>query len=440
VDQRTLTRRRLLQALTLGGLGAAAACAAPGASEGTGGQTQAVEAIPTGPVEGEVSFAHWRAEDKAIFDELIAAFTEANPDVTVTQDISPSNDYQTNALQRLRSGTIGDVFVAFRGAQFVDMNSAGLYVPLAGQQLIANYDSALIDAGRHLGSQIGLPYQVVFNMPVANMDAVDATGVTVPPPDWDGFLALCEALKSQGLVPMAWPGGDVGNAGHLLNAMVMNNAPSDDMFTKIEDGTYKTTDDWFIKTLDQYAQLRPYFQDNATGTAVEPAQQLFAEGRAGMLVTGSFHMAAVRKLGATFPMDLVPPITVPTEEVRNEGIYNATFILGVNSASDVQPAALAFIEFLSQPENASIYANGTGQHVSVAGATYENEDLKATEPWLTASTLLAPRFQFLDLDIRNAVEIAAVQVVGGTGPEQAAQEAQSIIDQRVEQTPDPSGD
>jgi len=67
----------------------------------------------------------------------------------------------------------------------------------------------------------------------------------------------------------------------------------------------------------------------------------------------------------------------------------------------------------------------------VKDVTYSNPDLKATQNWLTRKTLLAPRFQFLNLDIRSAVEVAAVQVVGGTDPAKAAQNAQTIIDQRV---------
>jgi raffinose/stachyose/melibiose transport system substrate-binding protein len=56
----------------------------------------------------------------------------------------------------------------------------------------------------------------------------------------------------------------------------------------------------------------------------------------------------------------------------------------------------------------------------------------ATSDWLTRNTLLAPRFQFNDLDIRNAVESSCIQVVGGTDPQQAAEDAQRIVDQRVD--------
>lgn len=424
-----INRRRLLQLLGVAGIAATGACAGPGS--GGGAPQGTAGAIPDGPIEGDLSFAHWRAEDQQVFEKLIARFVEQNPGTTIAQDIAPSNDYQSTALQRIRGGEVGDVFTAFRGAQFTDMVGAGLYSDLSGLPLVDRFDPKLIEPGAADGVQYGLPYQLVFNMPVSNLDVLEAAGVSEAPADWDGFLAMCEAVLGRGLVPMAWPGGETGNAGHLFNSMVMNNAPTDDMCTKLESGEYKCTDDWFLKTLDQYAQLRPYVQPGATGTSVEPAQQLFATGRAAMLATGSFHIAAVRALGAQFPVGLLSPITTSAAQAKYEGINNATFILGVNTASDVRPAGLAFLEFLSDPENAAVYANGTGQHLTVADVTYENADLAATSDWLTRKTLLAPRFQFNDLDIRNAVESSCIQVVGGADPRQAAEDAQRIVDQRV---------
>ncbi len=426
-----LTRRRLLQVLgVVGAVAATGACAGPGGSSG-GGDEAAAPLASSGPVEGDLSFAHWRAEDQQVFEQIIADFVKENSGVSITQDISPSNDYQSTALQKIKGGAVGDVFTAFRGAQFLNMAKAGLYGDLSDQEFVGNYSQALIEAGQSGGTQVGLPYQLVFNMPIVNTDLLEKAGLSEAPKDWEGFLALCEALKGAGTTPIAWPGGDAGNAGQLLNAMVMNNQPSDDAFAQIEAGTAKATDDWFVKTLEQYAELTPYFQANSTGTAVEPAQQLFASGKAAMLATGSFHIGAVRGLGATFPIDLLAPITVAADEATYEGIYNATFILGVNTASESQAAGLAFLEHLSTPEVATEYANGTTQHLTVEGVEYTNADLKATEPWITRKTLLAPRFQFTNLDLRAAVENAPVEVVGGKAPAQAAQDAQRIIDQQV---------
>ncbi|MFH9855996.1 ABC transporter substrate-binding protein [Streptomyces althioticus] len=429
---RSLDRRSAFRLFGAAGLGLGlAACAGPGGgSSGAAGGASPSALATSGPVKGTVSFAHWRAEDKAVFADLIKAFAKKYPDAGVEQDIAPSADYQSTALRRIQGSKTGDVFTAFRGAQFEQMVKAGVYAPLTGTELLGRYQKNLIGPGAQGGTQYGLPYQLVFNMPLANTDALDKAGHTSAPKDWDGFLQLLDDLAAKGYTPIAWPGGDSANAGQLLNPMVMNNAPSDDAFARIESGDYKVTDDWFLTTLEQYAQLRPYFQERATGSSTDATAQLFASGRAGLLATGSFQMGSVRALGAQFPFDLVAPITTTAAKAKYEGVFNTTFILGVNTASEVQPAAHAFLEFLSDPEHAGAYANGTGQHLTVEGVEYTNADLKAVEPWLTRKTLLAPRFQFLDLDIRTAVENATVAVVGGKKPAQAAEEAQRVIDQK----------
>ena len=158
---------------------------------------------------------------------------------------------------------------------------------------------------------------------------------------------------------------------------------------------------------------------------------MFAHGDAAMLVTGSYHIAAVRQLGAEFPVGLYPPITADSDP-KYTGTYNATFILGINAASEVQPAATELLRFLSDPANAQTYADATVQHVTVKGVEYSNPDLKAISPWLEKEDMqLAARFQFNDLDIRNAVEESCIKVVGGKEPEAAAEEAQAIIDERL---------
>lgn len=426
-----LSRRGFLTGLTA--LGATAACAGPGTvRQNNTINTAGPDLPPVGsdPVSADLSFAHWRSEDKEVLTKLIKAFQRENPDASITQNIAPSNDYQSTALQRIRSGDVGDVFTSFPGAQFAQISSAGLFTDLSPQLFTDRYDPEFTRPGKSAnGDQLGLPYQLVFNMPVTNVDAFDKVNVTENPKDWDGFLDLCDKLKSANYVPLAWPGGEAGNAGHLFNSMVMNNAPSDDMCTAIEQGRYRCTDDWFLQTLRQYQQLRPYFQDNAVGTQVEPCQQLFAEQRAAMLATGSFHITALRELKARFPMELIAPITVAKDKARHTGVANATFFLAVNSASQSQDAAARFIEFLSRPDIASQYANETAQHVTISEAKYTDPDLRATAHWLSAENAFAPRFQFQNLDLRNAVENACIEVVAGKKPEQAAEHAQRIVDQ-----------
>lgn len=410
----------------LGMAGLLTACAGPGTTSGSKDT-----ALNTDNATGQVSFAHWRAEDKEVFDQIIAEFVKDNPDITVKQDISTSTDYEAQALRRIRDGAIGDVAPAFRGAQFESFVAAGIFADLDSTGLTERYESNLIEPGASGGTQYGYPYQVVFNEPIANKDLLVSVGYDEAPTDWDSYIDMLDKLKSKGVTPIAFPGADAGNAGQLFNAMIMNLGPTDDMCAKIQSGEYKLTDDWFLEMLQKYAELGAYVQPNAAGTAVEPAQQMFATGQAALLSTGSYHVAAARSLGAQFPIDLAPPVTSAKGEAKYVGVYNATFILGINTASDVQGAGLAWLDYLSTPEVAGRYADGTAQFSSVKDVAYENPDLQAIAPWLKKDLSLAARFQFTDLDMRNAVEASCVQALTGTAPEKAAEDAQQIVDQRV---------
>jgi raffinose/stachyose/melibiose transport system substrate-binding protein len=384
--------------------------------------------------EKAINFYHWRAEDKQVFDQLIKQFKAANPGYDVTMTILPSQNYQSTALQKIKDGTAGDVFTAFRGAQFEQIAKAGVFTDLSEASFVADYQPHLIEPGAKDGKQLGLPYQLVFNMPVYNVELFEKAGVVEGelPKDWKGFLALCEKLKGIGVAPIAFPGGDAANAGQLFNCMVMNEMPEADSCRKIEEGKAKVTDDWFLRARYEDLVAMGAFQEGSAGTKTEQAIQMWAQAKAAMLATGTFHIGAARQQGATFRVNLIGPITTDAGKATYEGVYNSTFILGVNAKSAKQEAARKWVEFLSGKPAAETYANGTVQHLTVKDLTYTNADLAATAGWVTRKTLLAPRFQFDDLDIRNAVENACTQVATGTAkPAQAAEEAQKIISQRL---------
>lgn len=422
-------RRTLLTALGTGGAGAAlAACGGPG-SGGPDGPEAAPE--PGGDLSGAVNFYHWRSEDKTVLDELAADFS-AQSGVTIEQTIDPSEQYQSTAAQKARGGDIGDVLTAFRGTQLDQFAELGIFTDLGDADYVSGYEPHLITPGEFEGAQLGLPYQLVFNMPLLNTELAEQAGVSEVPGDWDAYLDLLEKLKSAGITPIAWPGNDPANAFQIINSLAMNNGPDEEMFAKIETGEYAATDDWWLRCLTQFQELSGYFQDNFAGSGVDGVLSLFSQGEAAILPTGSYQIGQVREAGGEFPLEMAPVMTnAAGEEPAYEGVFNSTFILGVNSQAQNPEAAAAWIEFLSDPVNAATYGDGTSQHVTVAGVEYENPDLQALSPWITRNTLLAPRFQFINLDIRSAIENSLVAVATGTSPEQAAEEAQNLVEEEL---------
>lgn len=431
ITPRTVSRRSFLAGVGVAGLGAAfGACGGPGA--GNDPETGSGGTAGSGEVSGEINFYHWRGEDREVIDQLIASFAEQYPDAAVAQTIDPSEQYQSTAAQKARDGTIGDALTALRGAQFDQFVEQGIFTDLTDSGLAANYNDSLIEAGAADGAQYGLPYQLVFNAPLINMDLAEQAGLSEPPRDWDSYLAALEAFRGLGVEPFVWPGNDPANGFQIINSLAMNLLPEENAFAGMETGDYQATDDWWIEALTRFQELSGYFQENFAGAGTDGLLALFAQGQAAILPTGSYQIGQVRDAGAQFPIDLAPVMTNPDgEQPTYEGIHNATFILGINTQAQNPDGARAWLEFLSLPENAAVYANGTAQHVTVADVQYDNPDLEALSPWAERNTLLAPRFQFLNLDIRSAVENSLVAVATGATPEQAAVDAQAIIDQEL---------
>lgn len=378
-----------------------------------------------------ISFLHWRGEDTQAFQKIIDQFEAKNPTIKVDMQTLTSDQYQSTAQAKLTDGSVGDVFASFPGAQYAALSKAGLYTDLTNESFLKNYNADLIDVGAKDGKQWAVPYQLVYNQPIYNTEIFKKYNLT-PPNDWEGFLKLCATLKQNGIIPIAFAGADIG-PGQLMNTMVMNNEPSEDIFTKVEAGQAKLTDEFWVKTLTQFKELNDngYFQDNSLGTKDAAAGALFIQGKAAMLASGSYQLAQNAKQNPELKQALLAPITVSADQAKYEGVHTSTFMLGVNSRSKHPAEAKKFLEFLSQPDVASQYANETGQNVTLKDITYDSPELKIAGEWADKKTLFQPRFTILNSENQKAVTNSIQSVLGGATPEQAAQDAQAIVDQQT---------
>lgn len=381
--------------------------------------------------EVKISFIHWRGEDVAVLDGIIAKFEEEYPNIKVETQVFPSDQYQATAQAKLVDGSVGDVFTSFPGAQFEAIAKAGLFTDLTNEQFVSNFNANLITAGQKDGAQYALPYQLVYNIPIYNVKLFEQYNVEVPK-DWESLLAALETFKQAGITPIAFPGADIG-PGQLMNSMVMNNAPDEEIFVKLEAGETKLTDEWWVKTLAQFKELndKGYLQKDAVGTKTDAANALFIQEKAAILGTGSFQLAGNKAGNPELVQGLLAPITVSEDQVVFEGIHTTTFMLAVNSKSKHPEEAKLLIEYLSRSDIAGEYANGTGQNVTVNGVEYTSEELQAVSEWTTKKTRFQPRFTIGNAEVQKAVISSIQAVLGGVDPQKAAEEAQAIVNQQI---------
>ncbi|MFC0211729.1 ABC transporter substrate-binding protein [Paenibacillus chartarius] len=404
---------------------------APAASGSTGAGTTPAPAPAESAKPVTISFIHWRGEDVKSLTSIIEKFQTEHPNIKVDMQTMPSEQYQTGAQAKLQDGSVGDVFTSFPGAQFEALAKAGLFADLSGAPFLSSFNDTLIASGKKDGKQLAVPYQLVYNDPIYNVKLFEKLGLT-PPKDWAGFLELCEKLKSAGLIPIAFAGADIG-PGQFMNTMVMNNQPSDDIFTKVEAGQAKLTDEFWVKTLTQFKELndKGYFQPNALGTKDAAAGALFQQEKAAILASGSYQLAQNKKANPNLEQKLLAPITVQAGQAKYEGVHTTTFMLAVNSKSKHPEEAKKFIEFLSRKDIAGQYANETGQNVTVKDVQYSSPELQVAAEWSGKKTIFQPRFSIANAENQKAVTNSIQAVLSGKSPEDAAKEAQAIVDQHI---------
>jgi raffinose/stachyose/melibiose transport system substrate-binding protein len=390
---------------------------------------------------GSIEFWHWRAEDKAWFDKIIADFEALNPGVKISQVISNSVDYQATAIQKSRTNKKAALFTTFRGAQFNTAATTDFYADLTNEQFAKrNVIKSMMGAGQYNGKQLGIPYQSLFNNPIYNIEIFKKEGWKLPK-KFSEWISYCKTAKAAGYTPMAWMGAFRAQAGQIINSALMNTASTDALLVSrvaaIDTGKEAITTAWFKEMAEKYAELRDAgcFPANPTGVTEAAGNALFATGKAPILPTGSFSMGGIVTLEPKMSGNMGITGMNWTEDVnaRYTGITNNTFILGINknAGRTEQKIARAFLSYLLTGPVATYYANSSKQHVTVLDVSYTDVNLRNTSSIMSERLILAPRFLFLNIGVRDALEDALIAIVGGTSVDKALTDGAAVIKTKV---------
>jgi raffinose/stachyose/melibiose transport system substrate-binding protein len=375
------------------------------------------------PPKGSIEFHHWRAEDKVYLQGIIDDFQNLYPGTKITQVITDSTNYQNLELSKVSVNPKAALVTIFRGQQFTDFAKANMMVDLSNERFVKqNVIQSALTPGILNGKVYAVPYQSLFNNPIYNTEMFAKYGWTTPT-NWTGILAFCKTAKAKGIIPFAWPAATKGNAGQIMNAMMMNSDVSIEAITKhvndIMSGKELVTDPWFKGIATKYAQMNDAgcFPDNVVAYTDTAAQADFASGKAAIYPTGTFGMGPITALNPAMKgkMGIFGLITVDTKPVY-EGITNNTFMFSINpkSSSTDQKIARAFMSYLLTAPVAIKYAVGSSQHVSVINVDYAaNIDLLNTSPIMGKKLVLAPRFLFTNGAVATPVELALMAIGSG---------------------------
>jgi len=343
-----LNRRSMMKALGLG----AAALAGPGLLAGcssSGGATRIV-------------FEETKPEVVPYFNNLVAKFNAAHPQIVVTHDFTSSLIAEfvrgnPPAIDCDNYNLTTSIFVA-RGvlADLAGLPQAKLINPDI-QALVSQYAS-------YYGETSVLPYSVAAEGVIYNVDLFDKVGVSSVPTTWSEFLAVCEKFKSANITPVYQTFGDTwttqqGLFDYTVGGMIDVAGFYQQLAregTNLGPASAVSFEKDFTAPCQKMLSLTPYFNSNPIAKHYADGNLAFASSQAGMYMQGPWAVGEVLAINPKLKMGTFPlPATDEASQTKCRVNLDLAIWLPRSQAPAQRAAAIAFLDYLMQPSVINAY-------------------------------------------------------------------------------------
>jgi raffinose/stachyose/melibiose transport system substrate-binding protein len=352
--------QRKVKGSALVALGACVALALTGCSG-----APAAPATSSGPVTMTFWHNSTTGDGKKYWEDTVAAFMKANPNVTITIQAIQNEDMDGKLQTALNSGDGPTIFMARGGGKLADVVTADKVMDITSQispDVKTAYGSAIFSAFTIDGKIYGMPTSVLPGGIYYSKDLFKQAGITSAPTTFDELNAAITKLKAAGITPIALGGKDAWPAAHWYYFMALRDCSKDVMNTAAAKKDF--SDPCWTKAgedLQSFAATSPF----NTGFLTTSAQQ-GAGSSAGMLAN---HKAAMELMGAWDPgviADLTPSKQALPDlgwfafPATSSGAGDPTAMMGGSDgfacAKNAPAACVDFLNFIASKSSQEGYA------------------------------------------------------------------------------------
>jgi raffinose/stachyose/melibiose transport system substrate-binding protein len=379
----------------------------------------------------------WRNDDLTIWqDMIIPAFNKHYPDIEVVFAPTAPTEYNAALNAKLEGGTAGDLITCRPFDASLALFDQGYLAPLNDLPGMENFGDVaksawVTDDG---SSVFCVPMASVIHGFIYNADTFAELGLEEPKTEAE-FLALLDKIKEDG----TYTALDIGTVDQWESATMgfQNIGPN---YWKGETGrlglikgTEKFTDPQYVAVWEALAKWQPYLANGFEAQTYPDSQNLFSLGRAAIYPAGSWDIALFNQQ-ADFKMGAFPP---PLPEGADTCYISdhTDIALGMNAKTAHPDEARKFLEWMTTPEFAELYANALPGFFSLS-----NHEVKLTDPvaqefvdWRKdCESTIRNSYQILsrgEPNLENELWRVSAQVINGDiTPEEAAKQIQEGLD------------
>ena len=291
--------------------------------------------------------------------ELVAAFNEEYPDVSVEYEIKADGDYYSLLQTAIQSGSGPDLFWTNGTAttNMPDLVSNSACEDLTDKVDFSFISDSAMDLAKIDDGIYSIPWMTLDTRTVFyNKDMFEENGWTVPT-TFDEFEKLLATIKEAGITPISLA-HDSWSALFAFEPILAGYSP--EYSAGLQDYTSKADGQEAREALQKMVDWAEagYFGDNWTGVIDNQAQILaFTTGSTAMNIAGSWDAATI---SFNNPGLNYGAFAIPSEDGTTGLVGTAANGFSVNAASENMDAAIAFANFCASKEAQTIWVQSLG--------------------------------------------------------------------------------
>lgn len=302
----------------------------------------------------EITMVQYKQEAVDIFEKLEDEFNATHDDIHLT--IESPNDAMTILKTRFIREDIPDIIGIGGDVNYSNFLDAEMIMDISDFDGLTNIKQSYKDIDKALEY---VPYDGVYAVPYVanaagilyNKDMFDEHGWEVPT-TWDEFVALCDEIEAEGILPMYFGFRDTWTCLAPWNALAVGLAPAD-VCQQVNKGDTTFTAE-YRDVAEKMLALLPYGPKDPFAYDYNGACTAFANGEAAMYTIGNYAVPQIRSVNPDMNIDsfVFPVGGSEADNVLNSGIDLQFCVM---EACENKEAAYEVLRFLLEDKSIQTY-------------------------------------------------------------------------------------
>ncbi len=313
-------------------------------------------AAPADAGEVRVTVAEYSAKTDPYFDEVKKEFEAANPGITVTFEVVPWDVLLQKVTTDITAGTNADLSII--GTRWlIDFVQQDVAEPL-DSYITPDFKGRFIDTflspSIMNGKTYGLPIAASARAMYYNKELFEKAGIAKPPATWTELQEDARKIKAQGAFGFGLQGKEIETDVYYYYAMWSQGT---EILNK--DGTSGLGTPGALEAAKLYKSMidEGLTQPGVTSNNREDVQNLFKQGKVGMMITAPFLSNQIKEEVPNLKYGVA---AIPAGPTGARGTYGVTDSIIMFKNSKNKDEAWKLLDFLFTKEQRAKFTQGEG--------------------------------------------------------------------------------